>query len=157
MITSQIIQTIKEKAESVAQIQEVLMHPEGADIIEIVNDKPVYKGTRITKYPAVVFVKDTMSAEFLDSGSNMRTVAFKAWVLVPCANTENIDVWERILPNAVDAVMSVFDVDWNFGTIGGHRVWARMASGIQGYTPEPDGRVAWEELSLIVKYAVDAQ
>lgn len=156
MITSQIIQTIKEKAQEIPEIQEVLMHPEGADIVETSGGNVVYKGTRLTKYPALVFLKDTMSNDFLDSGSNMRSVSFKAWVIVPCENVENSDIWERILPNAVDAVLEKFDVDWNFGTLDGHRAWARMASGMQGYTPEAEGRVAWEELSLLVKYSVDA-
>lgn len=156
MITAQIIQTIKEKAESIPQIQQVLMHPEGADIIEVVDGVPSYKGTRIKKYPALIFLKDTMSSEFLDSGSNHRSVNFKGWVLVPCENVENSEIWERILPNAVDAVLAKFDVDWNFGTIDGHRIWARMASGMQGYTPETNGRVAWEELSMVVRYGVDA-
>ena len=154
MITASIIQTLKEKAESIDEIQEVFMHPEGADIVEIVEGQPVYKGTRITNYPAIVFVKDNINSEFLDSGSNHRTVSFKAWVLVPCENTENRDIWERILPNAVDAFMEKFDGQWNLGTEGGHRVWCRVASGIQGYTPEAEGRVAWEELSLIVRYSV---
>lgn len=155
MITATIIQTIKEKAEAIDEIQEVLMHPEGADIVEFEDGVPKYKGTRITSYPALVFAKDTLDSEFSDVGSNHRTVKFRAWVLVPCENVENADVWERILPNAVDAVLAKFDTGWDLGTSEGHRIWARMDSGLQGYTPEPSGRVAWEELSLVVRYNVD--
>lgn len=154
MITAQIIQKIRETVETVPEVKQVIMHPEGADIVDFVDSKPVYKGTRIKQYPAVVFVKDRSDSEFSDTGSNHRTVAFRAWVLVPCTNTENADVWERILPNVVDAVMEAFDAGWNVGTIDGSRVWARVDSGLQGYTPEPSGRVAWEELSLVVRYSV---
>ena len=154
MITAQIIQNIKERAEAIDEIQEVFMHPEGADIVEIVGGVPVYKGTRVKQFPALVFLKDTIDSEFNDSGSNHRIVRFKAWVLVPCENTENLDIWERILPNAVDAVMEKFDQSWNLGTEEGSRVWCRVASGMQGYTPEAEGRMAWEELSLIVRYSV---
>lgn len=154
MITAQIIQDLKERALAIPQIQEVLMHPEGADIVEIVDGIPVYKGSRVTQYPAIVFVKDTIESEFSDSGSNHRRLAFKAWVLVPCGNIENLDIWERILPDAVDAVMAKFDTDWNLGTEEGYRIWCRVTSGQQGYTPEAQGRVAWEELRLVVRYSV---
>ncbi len=154
MITAQIIQTIKEKAETIPQIQEVIMHPEGADITEVEDGKLVYKGTRVTNYPALVFLKDTFNSNYSDTGSNERTVNFKGWVIVPVDNIENQDVWERILPNATDAVLEKFDKGWDFGTIGGFRVWARMDSGLQGYTPESDGRVAWEEINLVIRYSV---
>jgi hypothetical protein len=154
-ITSAIIETIKTKAEAIDEIQQVFMHPEGADMIEVVDDKVVYKGTRVTEYPALIFMKDTFSSDFADSGSNHRTINFKAWVLVPCENKESTDIWERILPNAVDAVLEKFDVGYDFGTIDGHRVWCRMDSGLQGYTPEPSGRVAWEELTLVVRLDVN--
>lgn len=154
-ITASIIQEIKERALAIEEIQEVFMHPEGADIVDVVGGVVMYKGSRVKKFPALVFLKDTLSSEFNDSGSNHRTVAFKAWVLVPCENTENVDIWERILPNAVDAVIEKFDQSWNLGTTdGGFRIWCRVASGLQGYTPEPEGRMAWEELSLVVRYSV---
>ena len=156
MITAQIIQEIKERAEAIDEIQQVFMHPEGADIVDIIDGIPVYQGTRVTKFPALVFVKDTFDSEFLDSGSNHRTVAFKAWVLVPCENKENLDIWERILPNAVDSVIEKFDTSWDLGTNDGSRIWCRVSSGIQGYTPEPDGRMAWEEIRLVVRYSVSA-
>ena len=89
MITAAIIQNLKARAEDIDEIQEVFMHPEGADIVEIVGGIPVYKGTRVKKFPALVFLKDTIDSEFNDSGSNHRTVRFKAWVLVPCENVEN--------------------------------------------------------------------
>lgn len=154
-VTSTVISVIKAKALAIDEIQEVFMHPEGADMIEIIDDKVVYKGTRVKSYPALIFMKDTFSSDFSDSGANHRILNFKGWVLVPCENKEDTDIWERILPNAVDAVLAAFDTGHNFGTIGGHRVWARMDSGLQGYTPEPSGRVAWEELNLVVRLDVD--
>lgn len=155
MITAEIIQDIKSQAQAIDEIQEVFMHPEGADIVEVVAGVPVYKGSRVKQFPALVFLKDTINSEFNDSGSNRRTVSFKAWVLVPCENKENLDIWERILPNAVDAVIEKFDKTWNIGTTDdGFRVWCRVSSGMQGYTPEAEGRIAWEELSLIVQYSV---
>lgn len=151
MITSQIIQTIKEKAQEIPHIKEVIMHPEGADIFDVVDGQIVYRGTRLKRYPALVFAKDTFTSEFLDTGTNHRTITFRGWVIVPAENKENIDIWETILPNAVDAVLQKFDIGWDFGTIDGHRCWARMASGIQGYTPEAEGRQAWEELIMVVR------
>lgn len=158
MITATIIQYIKDKALEIEQIQEVIMHPEGADVIEVVDEQIVYKGTRLTKFPALVIMKDTFTSEFLDTGSNHRQLNFKAWVVVPCENKESQDIWERVLPNAVDAVLEKFDKNWDFGvTEENQRIWCRMASGLQGYTPEPSGRLAWEELSMVVRHSVDAQ
>jgi hypothetical protein len=154
MITAQIIQDLKARVLTIPQIQEVFMHPEGADIVEIVDGAPVYKGSRVTKYPAIVFLKDNTDSEFSDSGSNHRRLAFKAWVLVQCGNVENLDIWERILPNAVDAVMAKLDASWNLGTEEGYRIWCKVESGQQGYTTEPGGRVAWEEMRILVRYSV---
>jgi hypothetical protein len=155
MWETQIIQFIKEKAESIPQIQEVFMHPTGMDIIEVVEGVPTYKGTRIKKYPALVFAKDTFDNEFSDTGANHLTINFIAWVVVNAENIDGSDLFERILPNASDSVLDVFNKGWDFGTINGHRVWARMASGIQGYTPEQSGRQAWVEMRLVVRLDID--
>ena len=153
-ITSTIIAEIKSRALAIEHIQEVFMHPEGADVIDVVDGKAVYRGTRIKKYPALVFLKDTTSSDFSDSGSNHREIRFKGWVIVPCDNKDSEDIWERILPNAVDAVLATFDTGWDFGTIDGQRVWCRVATGLQGYTLENNGRVAWEEINIVVRLNV---
>ena len=154
MITKTIIQIIKEKSLEIPHIQETFMHPEGADIFEVVNGKIEYKGTRVKKYPALIWSKGDFTSVFSDTGSNHREINFRGWVLVPVSNVENLDVFERILPDAVDSVIEKFDKGWNFGTIDGHRTWCRVASGTQGFTPEPKGRVAWEELQLTVRLGV---
>jgi hypothetical protein len=154
MITASLIAAIKERASTVPNIKQVLMHPEGADRAEMVEGTLRYTGTRLTEYPAAVFVKDSVTNKISENASNFRVVTFRGWVIVPCNNIESADVWERILPDAVDALMEAFDVNWDFGTVDGRRIWAAMESGIQGYTPESDGRVAWEEVSLVLKFSV---
>jgi len=155
MIESQIIAKIKEVVEAIPQIREILMHPMGADIVEFTDGIPKVTGSRIKKYPAFVFRKDTFSNDFADSASNERVLNFQAWILVPAENVDNSEIFEKILPDVTDAVVGAFDKGWNFGMVENRRVWVRMASGRQGYTTESTGRVAWSELSLVVRLKVD--
>lgn len=152
---TQIIQFLKDKAEEIPEIQEVFMHPTGMDIIEEVDGKLQRTGTRVKSYPALVFSKDTFDQDFSDTGANHITLNFLAWLVISAENIESSVLWERVLPNATDSVIDKFNKGWNVGTINGHRVWVRMASGLQGYTPEQGGRQAWVEFRLVVRLDVD--
>lgn len=155
MKLSDVVETIKTKAENIPFVQEVFMHPLGADIVEMVNGKPTRTGTRITAYPALIFAPGTFDNQFSTTASNHRTFNFNAWLIINAENIENVDIYERVLPNAVDGVLAEYDKGWNFGTVNGHRVWARMASGSFGITPEDNGREVWCEMILTVRADVD--
>lgn len=146
-----IIAFIKEKALEIPEIQETFMHPAGMDIIEYENGEPVYKGTRIKKYPALVFTKESFDQEFFDTGTNEISLNFLGWIVIGAENIDNTLLFEEVLPNVTDAVISKFNKAWDFGTLNGSRIWARMASGRQGYTAEESGRQAWVELALRVR------
>lgn len=135
--TSAIVK-IKEILETVDELQEVFAHPLGKDF-------------RFTKYPAVVFTPTRLTADFSDTSSNHHVMSFKLWVIVSSNNQKVDDIFERILPKTVDAVVGAFGTGWDFGTIEGHRTWARMESGDMGYTQGQKGLEAWMELNLIVR------
>lgn len=154
MIYSTLIDTIKTKAESVPQIAQTFMHPLGAEVIDFTTMKRV--GTRIKKYPALIFSPGTFDNDFSDTSTNHRTMRFNAWLVINAENIEKVDIFETILPNAVDGVLSVFDKGWDFGIVDGHRAWARMASGSFGVTPDAKGQEVYCEMQLVVRINVES-
>ena len=142
MTYTQIITHIKSKLEEIPEVQEYFAHLLGKD-------------QRAKKYPAVIFVPDTVDNEFSTNKSNHRTMNFRFWVIVNSNNIKNVDIYERILPNVVDAVLDKFDAGWDFGTVGGSRAWARMGSGQWGLSVEEKSVEAWAELVLTVRFDKD--
>lgn len=153
MIYSTVIQAIKDKAETIPHVAEVFMHPLGAEVIDFTTMKRT--GSRIKKYPALIFAPATFDNDFASTNTNHRTMRFNAWLVINVENIEKIEVFESILPNAIDGVLSVFDTGWDFGTVEGHRAWARMASGSFGITPGSNGQEVWCEMQLVVRLDVD--
>lgn len=134
-----IIETIKSKLGEITAIQEVKAYPMGED-------------ETFTAYPAVIFLPDNLSNSFSDTGSNHRTLQFKMWVVINGSQLDRQKLWERVLPNAVDAVMEKFDADWDFGTVDGHRVWSRLSAGITSMSVEEQSLVVTQELTLIIRF-----
>lgn len=153
MIYSQVIQKIQDVALSIEEVAEVFLHPLGAEVIDFETMKRT--GSRITQYPALIFAPDTFDNNFASTASNERTMRFKCWLVINAENIENTDIYERVLPNAVDGVLEKFDNGWNFGTLGGHRMWARMATGIFGIVPDNKGREVFCEMALEIRVEVD--
>ncbi len=142
MIYTDVISKIKTTLDGIDHIQEVFMYPLGED-------------NRITKYPAVICLPDSMDNEFSDSGSNHRTMRFKLWVIVNTKNIEDKVLYEEVLPKAVDAVFNAFDAGWDFNTFEGHRVWALLSSGLFSKSSDDKGSGAYAELTLTVKLNKD--
>lgn len=155
MVLTDVIDTIKTKAENIPFIQQVFMHPMGADVYEEQNGRLVRTGTRVNSFPALIFAPSNFDNQFSTTESNHRTFNFNAWLIINAENIENVDIYERVLPNAVDGVLKKFDRGWDFGTVNGSRVWARMASGSFGITLEDNGRQVWCEMMLTVRADVD--
>jgi hypothetical protein len=153
MIYTQVIQKIKEVADSVEEVAEVFMHPLGAEIVDF--DTLKRTGSRITRYPALIFTPDNFDNSFSSVATNERTMQFKCWLVLQAENIENIEMYERVLPNAVDGVLDKFDKGWSFGTIDGHRIWSRMSTGIFGIVPDAKGREVFCEMTLLVRVETD--
>ncbi len=151
----EIIQIIKDKLTEVVQVQEVILHPDGKDIVQVVDGKNKIIGSRIKKYPAVILFKDNFDNAFADTGSNEMAIRFTGWLLIKQGNADSETIWEEILPRAMDGLIKVFNGGWDFGTINGHRIWARLSSGVRGYTVEDKGVVVWEQFELLVRGKTD--
>jgi hypothetical protein len=153
MIYKHVIETIKDVAESIEEVAEVFMHPLGADVVDFTTMQRT--GTRVKHYPALIFAPDNFDNTFSSTATNERTMQFKCWLVLETENVENITMYEEILPNAIDGVLEKFDKGWDFATINGHRVWARMSAGIFGIVAESNGREVFCEMTLIVKVQTD--
>ncbi len=134
-ILTTIIANIKTVLSGVSEIKEVKAHG----------------FSRVTKYPAVVFLPDGFDNSFNGNKENFEVHTFKLWVIVGVTNTTLDNIYEKVLPKAVDAIKEKMNESWNGGTIDGHRVWYSLQRGRFGMTEEDKGMEAWAELNLSIK------
>jgi hypothetical protein len=155
MILTDVITGIKATTDSIPFIQETFMHPLGAEVLDFdnldANGIPRRTGSRITAYPALIFAPAGFDNEFSTNDSNHQTFRFNAWLIINAENIENTDIYERVLPNAIDGVLTAFNRDWDRGTSNGNRIWSRMASGSFGISAESKGREVFCEMQLVVR------
>lgn len=135
-IITTLISKIKTTLNKVDTVRSVLAHPLAGNPSE---------------YPAVVFILSDFSNEFSSTQENMKEYTFTMWLQMSTEEYSDQDVFEEILPNAVDEILEQFDQDWDIGTIDGHRTWALVNGGIMGKTEEDKGQLAWAEMTLRIK------
>lgn len=110
-----------------------------------------YPQSKISKYPAVVFYPVSIENSFQSVADNFRICRFKLWVIVGVQQEDLSDVFERILPNAVDDILEQFDSDWSVSPINGHRCWIKIDSGDWTLSNGKDGLEATVELNIEIK------
>jgi len=142
MIYTEVINKIRDTLKAVPQVAEVHASPQGRD-------------ADITQYPAVIFIPDSIENSFSDTGSNFRLMRFKLWVIVNANNIKSTDLFERILPNVVDGVITAFDKGWDFQRINNYRTWAKIDGGVWGLSQESKSVEAYAELNLVIKLSTD--
>lgn len=114
-----------------------------------------YPATKIEGYPAVLFFMDGIDNTFESTGTNFKEYRFKLFLVIG-ANQQNLsDVYERIMPNAIDQFLDEFDDGWNFQTIDNHRVWQRISTGLIQTSESQDGLEVSAEFDLVVKMLTD--
>ena len=114
-----------------------------------------YPATKLEGYPAVVFRPSDFENSFSSNAENFKIYKFLAWIIVSAESKSMKDVFETILPTAVDDVVAQFDEDWNGGTIDGHRCWIIVDNGIWATDSTEDGQTAYAELNITIKITTD--
>jgi len=126
---------------------------ETVENIKEIKDTPLEEGEKLTKYPAVVVYPEGNTNVFDTSATDFREYRFKMFVIVAIDQTTVQNVFRNVLSNTNDAVLEAFSKGWDFNSIDGSRVWARIESGNWGINNE-QGKVAFSEFSLIIKLSV---
>jgi hypothetical protein len=119
--------------ESVTEVKEVFSAPK----------------TKINKFPAVYFQPAGMDNTWETNVENKKYYRFMAIVIVGTQGTTKEHVFNTVLPATVDAIVAMFDEDWDGGTIEGHRVTVKVDSADQWeVSQEQDGIVCYAPLSI---------
>ena len=118
---------------------------EGVEAIKAVYPYPI---ERVEKYPAAIFFPDTLTNQMHDTNTNEKVTRFKLYIVVGSAQKTNAQIFNTILPKAVDAVLAAFDAAWDAGTIDGHRVRMLVSGGDWSMAPTPEGLEAQAELTV---------
>ena len=110
-----------------------------------------YPQSKLSKYPAAVFFPVSFENSFQSVADNSKVYRFKLWIIVGAQQEDLSDVFERILPNAVDDVLEQFDADWSMNSINGHRCWIKIDSGDWTLSTTENGLEAVAELNIEIK------
>jgi len=139
-IITVLIAAIKATLADVSSVKEVIAHP--------------FAGSP-TKFPAVVFYPVGFDNDFMSTQENFKTYRFKLWLIISTGEYTDEEVFEEILPKAIDELLEKFDNDWDDGTIDGHRAWGLVNTGVFGKGEEEGGATAWVEADLLIKVATN--
>jgi hypothetical protein len=118
------------------------------ETVGAIKDIYAYPVEKVAKYPAAIYFPDTLDNQMHDTDRNEKVVKFKLYVVVGSAQKEKVDIFNTVLPKAVDAVLEAFDAAWDAGTIDGSRVRMLVNSGAWSMAPTPEGLEAQAELTV---------
>ena len=133
---------------------ETLLTKINTTLESVSNIKEIFSvpNPKLSKFPAVFFKPDGFENAFETNDENMKTYRFILIVIIGVKQTTLDNIFGTVLPKTVDAIVEQFDADWNYGTIDGHRMWAKIDSaGPWEVSEEQDGLVAYAPLNLEIK------
>jgi hypothetical protein len=105
------------------------------------------------QYPAVIFFPETATNAFETTRSNIKEYRFKMWVVVNLNGTNENEVFNTVLPTAVDAIIEKFDETWNGGTTtDGSRITYLIETASWGLGSEQKSKEAYAEINIRVKF-----
>ena len=139
-IITLLIASIKSTLADISSVKEVIAHPFASNP---------------SKYPAIIFFPVAFENDFMTVQENFKTYRFKLWLIIAVGEYSDEEVFEEILPKAIDEVLEKFDNDWDAGNIDGHRAWGLLSSGVLGKGEEAQGATAYAEMDLIMKVATN--
>ena len=130
-----IITKIKNTLTGISEVKEFFAYPEN----------------KYTKYPAVIFSPSDLDNSYATTNENTKDYRFTMFVIVGLNGTTKQQVFESTMPKTIDAIISQFDQDWDFGTQDGHRLRAVINTGSWGVETGQDGEIAGAQLNLSIK------
>lgn len=136
----QILQTMKTFMSEITQIKEVFDYP--------LQGNP-------SKYPAMVFYVIDWENQFNTQKDNFIIERYNVSIILNATGTTIKKLCNTDMPKLTDKIRSELAENWDYGTIDGHRVWARAVSGSQEVTNEQAGVTVSLNIILEVKYLAD--
>lgn len=110
-----------------------------------------YPVTDIKGYPAAIYYPDNMNNGFETNEQNMKLYDFSLFIVVNTGSKSIDEVYQTVMPNAVDEVIENFDSDWDYSTIDGHRVWQKLNTGAWDVGAFDKGITVTASLNLQIK------
>lgn len=121
---------------------------ESTDVIKAVYG---YPASKLDKFPCAIYLPSGFDNDYSDNGSNFKVYKFKVYVVVGVKQTTLDNVYNTVMPNALDAVLASFDSNWDFDSIDGHRAWGKITNGAWTLANDQDGMTLSAEIDLEIK------
>jgi hypothetical protein len=110
-----------------------------------------YPESKITQYPAVIFLPVDFENSFETTKENKKIYRFKMWVLLQ-ANQSNLEtIFGTELPKRVDEILEAFDAGWSMTAIAGHRAWMKIDSGEWGNDTDGKGFIVYAQFNIDIQ------
>lgn len=107
-------------------------------------------------YPAMIFYPTGFTENSFNSrADNFKIYTFNLSVVYSTSGTTVKELFSNTLPKMSDKVVAEIDKNWNYGTVDGHRVWARAVNGSQEYSQEQSGGYVYLNITIEVKALTD--
>ena len=136
----QIITTMKGFMEEITQVKEVFDYP--------LQGNP-------SKFPAMIFYVMDWSNEFNSQKDNFIIERYNVSIILSSSGTTVKALYNTVMPKLSDKIRSELAKNWNYGTVDGHRIWAKAINGVQEVTNEQSGTLVSLNITLEVKYLAD--
>ena len=110
-----------------------------------------YPARQIDSYPSAIFYPSSLGNDFETTTENIKNYGYKLYIVINAEATTVENIFNTIMPNVVDQVLEELDNGWNFDSIDGHRVWAKVETGEWGITETNAGLEVYAEINLSIK------
>lgn len=107
------------------------------------------------KFPAIVFDIDSVDNSFETNQENRKQFNFRVEAYISVSGLTTKKIHTEVIPKVYDDISDYIDENWNRGTLGGHRVWARLSLISKNVSIEQNGQVATLSFSLQVQALKD--
>jgi hypothetical protein len=110
-----------------------------------------YPANEIDSYPSAVYYPSSLENSFENISENFKIYGYKLWIVVNAEGTTVQNVFSTVMPNVMDSVLDALDAGWDFETIGGHRCWGKVDTGIWTVSDTQAGIEVTAEIDLSIK------
>jgi hypothetical protein len=119
-----------------------------------VKDIKKYPATDITAYPTAIFFPTEVTNDYATNQENFKVYTFKLYLVAGAKQTNLETLFNDVMPDVVDDVISKFDENWS-DTVDGHRSWLTVESGTWTVSEQTHGIEVTAELTLRIRLLTD--
>ena len=121
------------------------------DSVDKIKSVYAYPTNKISAYPSAIYYPQAVTNAYETTTENFKTYTYKLWIVCSVAGTTINQIFNDTMKNTVDEVLEKLDDGWDFDSIGEHRCWATVETGVWSVSQGEGGVEVSAEIELSVK------